>query len=677
MKNLWEEKKAKEYIINYSKIGISEDLALRIYTTNLLGSEKKLVLHGGGNTSVKSIGKDAFNKEREVIYIKGSGWDMSTLNYLGMPGLYLDPLLSTLKLNKMPDDKMVNYLRSNLLNSNSPNPSVETLLHAYIQKKYVDHTHSNAILSLVNLHESKSLLKKIFKNKLSIVPYIMPGFQLAKLCFDIFENNKKTEGLLLLNHGIFTFGNTAKESYDRMIKYVSIAEKYISNNKKKIPLIKENKIVLINNFSPLVRKYFNKIDHNKWIVKSNFSENDKHFTLRKDLFSIFYKGPVTPDHVIRIKSKPLILKFKEIKEIQKNPNYLKKFIKKYCTNYKKYFLKYKNEITNCNISDCLPRIIILQGIGFLSIGRNIKEEIISKDIFRSMRDSILDASSLGHFKSINNKEIFKMEYWPLERAKLNNQKRNNLEGNIAVITGGGGTIGLAVAKKFINEGLAVVLIDKKFKAKNNLHTQIFNKCTQIICDLTKDIQIEKAINQIINQYGGVDILVSNAGNAFQGPIDNVNEKIIRDSFNINFYSHQKITQKIINIMKLQEMGGSVMFNLSKQAINPGKNFGPYGLAKSAALFLMKQYALESGRYNIRVNGVNADRIQSGILTNKLINQRSKARNTTKEKYLSNNLLQQEVLAEDVAEAFFTQILLKKTTGNIITVDGGNIEASLR
>ena len=442
-------------------------------------------------------------------------------------------------------------------------------------------------------------------------------------------------------------------------------------------MIKFNDLNISNNLSIIIRKIFYKIDNNRWLIKFNSLKEDREFTLRKDLTLLFNKGPVTPDHVIRIKSKPLILTISDLKIINKKLNYLEILIKKYCDDYKKYFSKYKKEVKNCKISDSLPRIIILQGIGFLSIGRNVKEEIISKDIFDSMKSSILDSTNVGTFRSINNKEIFKMEYWPLERAKLNNQKRSNLEGSIAVITGGGGTIGLAVAKKFIKEGLVVILVDKKFNVKTDINNQILNQCFQINCDLTKNHQIDKAINQIINQYGGIDILVSNAGAAFQGSIHNVNEKIIRDSFDINFYSHQKITQKIIGIMKLQNMGGSVMFNLSKQAINPGKNFGPYGLAKSSALFLMKQYALESGKYNIRVNGINADRIQSGILTNKLIYQRSKARNTTKEKYLSNNLLQQEVFAEDVAEAFFTQILLKKTTGNIITVDGGNIEASLR
>ena len=677
MKNLWNFKTSRDYIVNFKKFGVNQDLALRIYTTHLIGGEKNLVLHGGGNTSVKYFYTDIFNRKNRAIFVKGSGWNMSNLNHQGMPGLKLEPLLKTISFKKMTDENMVNYLRLNLLDSNSPNPSVETLLHAFLPHKYIDHTHSNAILSLVNLKESIFLIKKIFGKKLAIVPYIMPGFQLAKLSYEIYNEDKDVEGMLLLNHGIFTFGESAKQSYDRMIKYVTIAENYIKKNKKKYSIIKFNNLKTSNDISVLCRKIFNQIDNNKWIIKLNSSNEDKEFTLRKDINILFNKGPVTPDHVIRIKSQPLIILLKDLNKISLYSHNLKKLIINFCKNYNKYFLQFKKEVKNSKITDTLPRIIILQGIGFLSIGRNSYEEKISKDIFNSMKQTILDSYNIGNFSSINKKEIFKMEYWPLERAKLNNKKRNLLEGNIALITGGGGTIGLAIAKKFLNEGLEVALFDKNFNYKNVSVTNILNQCLCIECDLTSDNQINKSVNNLINRFGGIDILVSNAGAPFQGSIDTIDEKVIRDSFDINFYAHQKITQKIVRIMKIQNMGGSVMFNLSKQAINPGKDFGPYGIAKSSTLFLMKQYALELGKYNIRVNGINADRIQSGILNNDLITKRAKARNTTKEKYLKNNLLQQEVLAKDVADAFFAQIFLKKTTGNIITVDGGNIEASLR
>ena len=231
MKSLWNNKTAQKYVNQYKQKNVSKDLALRIYTTHLLGNNPKLVLHGGGNSSVKSEGKDLFKKNVKLIYVKGSGWDMSNLNENGMPGLYLDPLLETAKLKKLNDNDMVNCLRSNLINSSSPNPSVETLLHAYLPFKYVDHTHSNAFLSILNQPNSSSLLKKIFGNKIGIVPYIMPGFSLAKECFKVFNKNQNIQGLALINHGIFTFGDNAKESYERMINFVTDVEKYISKNK--------------------------------------------------------------------------------------------------------------------------------------------------------------------------------------------------------------------------------------------------------------------------------------------------------------------------------------------------------------------------------------------------------------------------------------------------------------
>ena len=669
MKSLWNNKIALQYVSEYKKKNISKDLALRIYTTHLLGKNPKLVLHGGGNSSVKSIGKNLYKKNVNLIYVKGSGWDMSNLNELGMPGLELNPLLETVKLNKLNDNDMVNLLRSNLINANSPNPSVETLLHAYLPFKFVDHTHSNAFLSILNQPNSQALIKKIFGNKVGIVPYIMPGFSLAKECLKIFKKDEKVQGLALINHGIFTFGDSAKQSYERMINFVSDVENYISKNKVKLKTHTNKSKINISDFMLSVRKSFSTYSNHKWILKFHNNNDDQVIASTQNLNNLINKGPVTPDHVIRIKSKILFISKNKFQKIDEE-------IKKYCQSYKKYYLKNKTFVHNCTITDPLPRIIILEGIGILSLGKKLKDQKISYDIFRSMASSVFDAERIGKFKSIIEKDIFKMEYWPLERAKLDNAKVQSLDGNNVIITGGGGTIGMAIAKKFKQEGANIILIDKKYDKhlleKNNLHD-----CFLINADLTNNQKLKKIVEKIVLNFGGIDILISNAGRAFQGAIETVDPKIIKKSYDINFLSHQNISQLTVQVMKKQNTGGLILYNLSKQAINPGKNFGPYGLAKSTTLFLMKQYALECGEYNIRVNGINADRIESGLLTKELINQRATSRGLSKEKYLSNNLLNIQVLADDVAEAFYAQTLLKKTTANIITVDGGNIEASLR
>lgn len=669
MKSLWNNKIALQYVSEYKKKNISKDLALRIYTTHLLGKNPKLVLHGGGNSSVKSIGKNLYKKNVNLIYVKGSGWDMSNLNELGMPGLELNPLLETVKLNKLNDNDMVNLLRSNLINANSPNPSVETLLHAYLPFKFVDHTHSNAFLSILNQPNSQALIKKIFGNKVGIVPYIMPGFSLAKECLKIFKKDEKVQGLALINHGIFTFGDSAKQSYERMINFVSDVENYISKNKVKLKAHTNKSKINMSDFMLSVRKSFSTYSNHKWILKFHNNNDDQVIASTQNLNNLINKGPVTPDHVIRIKSKILFISKNKFQKIDEE-------IKKYCQSYKKYYLKNKTFVHNCTITDPLPRIIILEGIGILSLGKKLKDQKISYDIFRSMASSVFDAERIGKFKSIIEKDIFKMEYWPLERAKLDNAKVQSLDGNNVIITGGGGTIGMAIAKKFKQEGANIILIDKKYDKhlleKNNLHD-----CFLINADLTNNQKLKKIVEKIVLNFGGIDILISNAGRAFQGAIETVDPKIIKKSYDINFLSHQNISQLTVQVMKKQNTGGLILYNLSKQAINPGKNFGPYGLAKSTTLFLMKQYALECGEYNIRVNGINADRIESGLLTKELINQRATSRGLSKEKYLSNNLLNIQVLADDVAEAFYAQTLLKKTTANIITVDGGNIEASLR
>ncbi len=674
MKNLWNKKIANDYIKKYKKKKISKDLALRIYTTHLLGSEKKLVLHGGGNTSLKETQKDIFNKITNVMHVKGSGWDMSNLTEEGMPTVFLDPLIKTLKFQNMTDNNMVNFLRNNLLNSSSPNPSVETLLHAFLPHKYIDHTHSNAILSLVNLENSKTILKKIFGNKLAIVPYVMPGFDLAKKCYQIYNKDKKVEGLLLLNHGIFTFASTAENSYNRMIKYVTLAENYIKKCKlksKKINAIsKKNNNFDIGKLQNQFRKIYFKYTKTKWIIKHNGNRDDILLSNLKNLKKMFSKGPVTPDHVIRIKSKPLIIE----SIINKKDNFIENSIMKYLSEYKKYFLKYKNTIKNAKISDPLPRIIIVPNLGYFSIGLTQKEEQISNDIFLSMKETIIDSNYISIFKSINQKEIFKMEYWPLERAKLNAKKRKKFEGNIAIITGGAGKIGSAIANKFLNENIEVILFDKNF---SNVEEEIKNKCTCIKCDLSNKEEVKLSINKVVSKFGGIDILISNSGLAFQGQMKDLDEKILKTSMSNNFYSHHYVIQETVKIMINQSFGGSISINLSKQSINPGNNFGPYGIAKASALFMMKQYALECGKYNIRVNGVNADRIQSGLLTKEIIAQRAKARGIKEGDYLKNNLLNKEVTAADVAESFYVQLCLDKTTANIITVDGGNIEASLR
>ena len=685
MKNKWDSIEAKKYIQKYNKNRITKDLALRIYTTHLLGRDKALVLHGGGNTSLKTASKNIFNKKIDVMHIKGSGWDMGTIEYQGLPAVELNPLKATLNLNKLNDFEMVNLQRKCLLNSSSPNPSVETLLHAFLPYTYVDHTHASAILSLIDQPSDIKICKDTFGDKVGIVPYVIPGFELAKIAYKVYSQNTKVIGLILLKHGIFTFGNSAKESYDRMIKLVSIAEKKLQKIPSKIitkRTSKKNSTIekKSNLFLPLIRKYLSYKEkdgsYTKWILNIRKNKRIIQYLNHPKLEKFTQRGPITPDHVIRTKPKPLIIDLSKKKENQIETT-IKNNIKKFKSEYKKYFLRNKKYLPNSKELDPNPRLVFIPGFGIIGIGRTLKEASIASDLAEITVDVISKAESFGKFQSINEKEIFKVEYWSLEQAKLKGAIRQSFTGNIVVISGGCGAIGLATAREFLNEGAEVILLENNLLNIKNTPKEIAKKVKIIKCDVRDILDVKNAFEQICLTFGGMDVLISNAGAAWQGNIGTVSVKTIKESFDLNFYAHQYLSQEAIKILLTQKTQGVLLYNISKQSVNPGNNFGPYGIPKASTFFLMRQYTLEYGKHGIRANGVNADRIRSGIVTDKMIASRAKSRNVSKEKYMSNNLLGQEVLAEDVAKGFVALAKAKKTTGDVLTIDGGNIAAALR
>ena len=672
MKNEWSEKVANSYINLYAKYNISKDLILRVYSSRLLGSNPKLVMHGGGNTSLKSI--DEF--DNEIIHVKGSGWDLANIEPEGLPAMYLNPLKKLIKLKILKDEDMVRIQREQLLNIKSPNPSVETLLHAFLPHKYIDHTHSNAILSLTDQSNGRSLIKSIYGDKVGIVDYIMPGFDLAKACEKMYSNNPRVKGLILLKHGIFTFGDTAKESYGRMIDLVSKAENYIKK-KKNIPFTNNKRFDRLNiiSISSIIRGEVSKLANKKMLTCFVKSKYVKKMSAGKDVNRYALSGPITPDHAIRIKPFPLVLD--ELNLNTKNhKSIILKSLKNYEKKYNSYFLKYKHRSRGkIKKLDSSPRIIFIKGYGAFVVGENLKSLNIAKDLLETTAETIHDAEKIGNFKSISKADQFDIEYWSLEQAKLNSSKLKTLEGNVVVITGGAGAIGLATAIEFKELGAEVIILDNDIKGIERVSKKY--NIISYYCDLKNIKNIERVFNKISEKYGGLDILISNAGMAEQGKIGTVDEKLFKDSFEINFWAHQRVSKYAINIMSKQNMGGVLLFNVSKQALNPGVNFGPYGIPKSATLSLMRQYAIDYASIKIRSNAINADRIRSGLLTKNMIKERSKARGVNEEQYMSGNLLGLEVRAKDVAKAFVSLALAERTTGVIMTVDGGNIAASPR
>ena len=677
MRNDWSEIEAKKYINKYKKLGHSRDMALRVYTTRLLGRNSELVLHGGGNTSVKTEIKDIDGKKYKVLCVKGSGWDMAEIEPEGLPAVKLQPLLALKNKKNLSDEDMVAYQKRNLINIKSPNPSVETFLHAFLPFKFVDHTHSDAIMNVTNRPNGFKFCKKIFGKKVSIVPYVMPGFDLAKKINEVYSKKPNINCLILLNHGIFTFADDAKKSYDLMIKYVSDAEKAIKKlRSKKIKQIKKFKTNFRpHEIAPILRGLLSENKDQKFIINYRSNKNLNYFINGKNVRNYSSKGTATPDHVIRVKPFPLIISPKQNCSIEDFKILAEKAFKDYRKKYVKYFNINKSKVKEKKtMLDTSPRVILVQNVGLFSVGNSLNASKIAGDLTETNARVISSVEETSKYKFIPEKDLFDVEYWSLEQAKIKKAKKP-LEGNVVVITGSAGAIGSATYKLFKSYGAEIVLLDYNLKKIKELQKNVKDLCLH--CDVTNKNSITKAFNKICEVYGGIDILISNAGTAIGGSIAEVDDKVLRKSFEENFFSHQNCASEAIRIMKKQNINGCLLFNISKQSVNPGKNFGPYGLPKSALLSLCKQYAVDYGAYGIRSNGVNADRIRSGLLNDNMIKSRAKAREVSTDEYMKGNLLLNEVKADDVAKAFFHLAVSKKTTGAVLTVDGGNIAASLR
>ncbi len=682
MKSAWVERDAEAAVDRYGKAGIAPELALRVYSTRLIGREPKLVLHGGGNTSVKSRTRDLAGAETDVLYVKGSGWDMGVIEPAGFPAVRLDALLTLRAHEAMSDTEMARVLRAFLIDPGSPSPSVETLLHAFIPVAFIDHSHATAVLSLIDQPNSAALCAEVYGKRMGFVPYVMPGFGLAKKCAEVFEQDPEVEGLILDKHGIFTFGAYAREAYEHMIEFVTLAEQRLQKRRKPLASAKlPAKTAPLSEVAPVVRGVcslrdaFGEAAHQRPILQFRTSETILDFVNGKDVARYGCAGVLTPDHVLRVKPWPLILPAPEAGKIAGFKAAAQKAAQQFMDDYRAYFGRNKSRANGAAMHDPTPRLVLVPGLGLFGLGTGAMDAAIAADIAEAAVEGVTDAEAIGRFTPIGEADMFDIDYWPLELAKLGQRKVLPLAGQVAVVTGGAGAIGAATARAFAQAGCAVALLDLDLKAAQEKAKPIGGLA--LACDVTDAASVNEAFSQVVAAFGGVDIAVSNAGAAWQGKIGEVDEKLLRESFELNFFAHQKVAQAAVKIMLAQGTGGCLLFNVSKQAVNPGPDFGPYGLPKAATLFLVRQYALDYGADGIRANAVNADRIRSGLLTDDFIKERAKARGVSEQNYRPGNLLHREVTADDVAQAFLAQVLALKTTADVTTVDGGNIAAALR
>lgn len=686
MKSAWTDRDAQAMVDRYACDGVGDDIALRVYTTRLLGRDPRLVLHGGGNTSVKTTIPDLLGEATDVICIKGSGADMADIEPSGLPAVRLGRLGKLRARDALSDEDMVRVQRENLLEPAAPNPSVETLLHAFLPHKFVDHTHSTAVLSLVDQPDGEAICAEVYGERASVVPYIMPGFALAKAAADVFDKAPAVEGLILHKHGIFTFGDTAREAYERMISLVSRAEERLARNRKAVFVTAQlpQSIAPRAAVAPILRGTASLKDdkiEGAWrrlILDFRATPAVLDFVNGAEVKRYSQAGVVTPDHTIRTKNWPLVLPAPADGKLDDFKRDAREAVAAFIDNYRAYFARNNARVGGIKKPlDPLPRVALVPGVGLFGLGRSKKDARIAADLAECAIGTITDAEAIGRFESISEADMFDMEYWSLEQAKLGAAKELPLAGQVAAITGAAGTIGFATARAFAAAGAEVALLDIDDADAAAKAKAIGGAALAVRCDVTDAGSVNAAFDKIAETFGGVDIVVSNAGAAWQGRIGEVDEATLRKSFELNFYGHQRVAQAAVKIMLAQGTGGCLLFNVSKQAVNPGPNFGPYGLPKAATLFLVRQYAVDYGADGIRANAVNADRIRSGLLTDEFLSERAKARGVSEKDYMSGNLLHREVTADDVAQAFLAQALALKTTADITTVDGGNIAAALR
>lgn len=641
----------------------NDPLSLRAYSSRLLGREPSLVQHGGGNTSVKACETNIFGEKEDVLYVKGSGWDLATIEPAGFAPVRMEILLKLARLPELSDHDMVKEQRSAMTNPSAPNPSVEAILHALIPFKYADHTHSDAVVTLTNTPNGEALTRELLGERILIVPYVMPGFVLARKVFEMTRDLdwKRYDGMVLLNHGVFTFHDDAKRAYENMIALVSKVEDYLTEKKLSLrrspPKVTPSAVQMSE-----LRRNLSLAKNGPILVRLNASEEAVGFSSLEKAADISSRGTLTPDHVLFLKPKPLVIETFESSDLA---------VQSFVADYHAYFKSHATP--NLTELDPCPRWAIWKGAGCLSIGSTAKNLRIIQDLsFHTLR-CLQWGEELGGWKPVSEKDLFAVEYWELEQAKLkiSGSKKPALEGKVAVVTGAASGIGLAIANELHALGAAVAALD--------INASVVSKFTGdgrlgVVCDVRNEASVAEALHQVALHFGGLDILVSNAGTFPAGKsVESLGEQDWQSVLDVNLSGHWRVIKASIPLLKLG-FDPSILVIGSKNVGAPGPGAAAYSAAKAGLTQLARVAALELAPFGVRVNTIHPDAVfDTEIWSEEVIANRARHYGLTVEQYKRKNLLKTEITSKDVARLAGIMIgpAFAKTTGAQVPIDGGN------
>jgi rhamnulose-1-phosphate aldolase/alcohol dehydrogenase len=677
-------------------------MALRVYTSRLIGRDPDLVMHGGGNTSLKGTVRTLVGDEKEALFIKGSGWDLDSIDPPGLPPVDLGRLRALRDLDALSDPEMVNQLRTTLFEANAPSPSVETLLHAFLPHRFIDHTHADIALVVTNQppDEQAAMVQDAFGPTWGVVPYVMPGFALAKLSAEVFEKDAKVEGLVLLNHGLFSFGSDARTAYERMIAGVARAEAFVAKMRTErtrahvqVPVSVESARAKAARLAPLLRHALAEPEDSdrafrRWILEWRADDEGLALLARDDAPALAREHPLTPDHVIRTKGQHLLLA--DLADDDETlATQLAAAVAEYRARYDAYFEANRSRSrTPVTKLDSTPRVILVPGAGIFTVGKSKAEARIAADVTQHTIRAKAVANDVGRYRALSDGDLFDMEYWVLEQAKLGKGADAPLAGQVAVVTGALGAIGFGICRKLVVAGAHVVLTDldpeRLAAAVKELDPKGKGVADAIAMDVTDEDAVRAAFEEICRRYGGVDVLVLNAGIAHVSPVAELETAALRRVMDVNFMGYFTVLREAARLMRRQATGGNVIVNSSKNVFAPGKDFGAYSASKAAGHQLAKVAAMELAADGIRVNLVNADAVfgdpkRPSGLWQEVGPARARSRGLDPADlegfYRGRNLLKTRITPEHVGNAVvFFATNQTPTTGATLPVDGGVAEA---